>query len=148
MHRLLGRREDDRAAQGGVVAGCGRSAWRVKVSGLKGGHSGVDIHQGRGNALRILGTVLQTLLGRLPVGVAAVNGGSAQNAIPREAAAVLVVERLAKESELRSLLAKCEAEWKADLGGFDPGWRSRVEKVATPGRCSMRRTRSGSWTCW
>ena len=34
----------------------GDTAWRVKVSGLKGGHSGVDIHQGRGNALRILGS--------------------------------------------------------------------------------------------
>jgi dipeptidase D len=35
------------------------SAWRIKVTGLKGGHSGVDIHQGRGNALRIMGGVLQ-----------------------------------------------------------------------------------------
>ena len=36
----------------------GDAAWRIKVSGLKGGHSGVDIHQGRGNALRILGGAL------------------------------------------------------------------------------------------
>src|SRR5271157_763313 len=41
-----------------VPAGAG-SAWRIKVSGLRGGHSGVDIHQGRGNALRIMGGVLQ-----------------------------------------------------------------------------------------
>ena len=38
------------------------AGWRIKVSGLKGGHSGVDIHQGRGNALRILGRVLQSAL--------------------------------------------------------------------------------------
>ena len=37
----------------------GDTAWRIKVSGLKGGHSGVDIHQGRGNAVRILGSALQ-----------------------------------------------------------------------------------------
>ncbi len=102
------------------VAASGDSAWRVKVSGLKGGHSGVDIHQGRGNALRVLGNALQRVTGKLPVGVAAVNGGSAQNAIPREAAAVLV-GNAASESELRALLAKCEAEWKTDLGGFDSG---------------------------
>ena len=107
------------------------SAWRIKVSGLKGGHSGVDIHQGRGNALRILGTTLQSVTGSLPVGVASIQGGSAQNAIPREAAAVLVGDA-ARESELRALLAKCEAEWKADLGGFDPELQITAEKTARP----------------
>ena len=111
----------------------GNTAWRVKVSGLKGGHSGVDIHQGRGNALRILGSVLQQVTGSLPVDVTTVNGGSAQNAIPREASAVLVGEA-AKESELRALLAKCEAEWKADLGAFDAGLEITAEKAATPER--------------
>jgi dipeptidase D len=109
----------------------GDAAWRVKVSGLKGGHSGVDIHQGRGNALRVLGTTLQAVTGSLPVGVATVNGGSAQNAIPREASAVLV-GAAAKESELKTLLAKCEADWKADLGGFDSGLEITVEKAAVP----------------
>lgn len=105
------------------------TAWRVKVSGLKGGHSGVDIHQGRGNALRILGSVLQRVTGSLPAGVARVNGGSAQNAIPREAAAIVVLDA-AHESELRAFLSKCEAEWKADLGGFDPELQISVEKAA------------------
>src|SRR6204780_3358896 len=71
-------------------AGAG-SAWRIKVAGLKGGHSGVDIHQGRGNALRIMGQVLQVLLDRLPVEIAEISGGSAQNAIPREASALVLV---------------------------------------------------------
>jgi len=91
----------------------------------------VDIHQGRGNALRILGTTLQSVTGSLPVGVASIQGGSAQNAIPREAAAVLVGDA-ARESELRALLAKCEAEWKADLGGFDPELQITAEKTARP----------------
>src|SRR5271166_5515045 len=43
----------------GLEKSAGNPAWRIKVSGLKGGHSGVDIHQGRGNALRILGSTLQ-----------------------------------------------------------------------------------------
>ena len=77
-------------------AGAG-SAWRIKVSGLKGGHSGVDIHQGRGNALRIMGGVLQVLLDRLPIEISEINGGSAQNAIPREAAALVVAGSLSRE---------------------------------------------------
>jgi dipeptidase D len=107
------------------------AAWRLKVSGLKGGHSGVDIHQGRGNALRILGSLLQTLLERLPVGIAGISGGSAQNAIPREASAVAVLDS-AKETELRSLSATCESEWKASLGGFDPGLEITVEPAQRP----------------
>ena len=109
----------------------GDAAWRVKVSGLKGGHSGVDIHQGRGNALRILGTVLQRVTGSLPVGVGAVNGGSAQNAIPREASAVLVGPAAA-ESELKVLLVQCASDWKTDLGRFDPGLEITVENAPLP----------------
>jgi len=109
----------------------GDAAWRIKVSGLKGGHSGVDIHQGRGNALRILGTVLQQVTGGLPVGVATVNGGSAQNAIPREASAVVVGDAV-RENDLRAALGRCQAEWKADLGAFDPELEITAEKAAVP----------------
>lgn len=106
-------------------------AWRLKVSGLKGGHSGVDIHQGRGNALRILGSVLQALLRDHRAEISEVNGGSAQNAIPREAFAVVLLES-EKEKPLRSLVAKAQAECKADLGSFDAGLQITVEKVNDP----------------
>jgi dipeptidase D len=113
-------------------AGAG-SAWRVKVSGLKGGHSGVDIHQGRGNALRILGGVLQALLDRLPLELAEVNGGSAQNAIPREAAALVVLDA-SRESELKSLVATAQAGYQADLGAFDSELQITVEKAERPAK--------------
>ena len=113
-----------------VPAGAGL-AWRVKVSGLRGGHSGVDIHLGRGNALRIMGGVLQELLDRLPVELADVNGGSAHNAIPREAVAVVVLDP-ARESELKSLVATAEAGYKAELGEFDSGVQITAEKAERP----------------
>jgi dipeptidase D len=103
----------------------------VKVSGLKGGHSGVDIHQGRGNALRVLGTTLQKVNNKLKTGIASIAGGSAQNAIPREAAAVLVIDG-GQESELRWLVSTSEADWKTDLGGFDAGLQITVEKATRP----------------
>ena len=108
-------------------------AWRIKVWGLQGGHSGVDIHQGRGNALRIMGGVVQVLMDRLPIEIAEVNGGSAQNAIPREAAALVLLDP-SRESELNSLVATTEAGYKADLGGFDSGLRITVEKAQGPGK--------------
>jgi len=113
---------------GGAGAG-----WRIKVSGLKGGHSGVDIHQGRGNALRILGGVLQSALDRLPIEIAEVNGGSAQNAIPREASAVVVLDA-AREKELKALVSTAESDGKSDLGSFDPGLQITVEKVERPAK--------------
>ncbi len=105
--------------------------WRVKVSGLQGGHSGLDINKGRGNALRILGRVLQTLADRLPLAIAEVKGGSKRNAIPREASATVVLDA-AREQELRSLVAALEAEIRPELGGFDSGLRITVESAARP----------------
>jgi dipeptidase D len=113
-----------------VPAGNG-SAWRIKVTGLHGGHSGVDIHQGRGNALRIMGSVLQDVLEQLPVQLAQVNGGSAHNAIPREAVAVVVLDP-SRENELKSRVAAVETVYKTGLGAFDPDLRIVVEKTERP----------------
>lgn len=111
----------------------GSAAWRIRISGLRGGHSGVDIHQGRGNALRILGAVLQNVLDRLPVEIGDINGGSAQNAIPREASARVLLDS-GREQELTSLLAQAEAECRSDLGEFDPELRIAAEKAERPGK--------------
>jgi dipeptidase D len=109
----------------------GDAAWRIKVFGLKGGHSGVDIHQGRGNALRILGGTLQTAMEKLKLKVASINGGSAQNAIPREAAAI-VVGSASREKKLKALVTQLQVEHKADLGNFDHELQISVEKVERP----------------
>ena len=111
------------------------SAYRIKVSGLRGGHSGVDIHLGRGNALRILGGVLQDVLEHLPLQLAEINGGSAHNAIPREGIAVVVLDS-SREPELKSLVAKAEAASKAELGGFDPGVQISAENAQRPAMVS------------
>ena len=65
------------------------AAGRVQVSGLRGGHSGVDIHLNRGNALKVLTRVLCTADPQR-LRLAALTGGSKRNVIPREACAVVV----------------------------------------------------------
>ena len=106
----------------------GSKGYRIKVSGLKGGHSGVDIHQGRGNALRILGNVLQAALSELRIEIVDIEGGNAHNAIPREAAAVIVLEGTLAD-KLKSVVSNAEHQFKADLGSFDPGLRITLETM-------------------
>jgi dipeptidase D len=90
---------------------------RLRVFGLKGGHSGVDIDLGRANAIRVLAQVLD-VLGEHRLG--AVRGGNKRNAIPREASAVVFVaaERLGAVEEA---VRRAEADLRATFGTFDPG---------------------------
>jgi dipeptidase D len=111
-----------------AVAGAG---WRLRVSGLQGGHSGIDINKGRGNAVRILGRVLQVLTERLPLAIAGLAGGSKRNAIPREASAIVALDTV-HEHELKSLVAKLEADLKSELGAFDPGLRITIDGAPRP----------------
>jgi dipeptidase D len=66
------------------------TAVQIKVAGLKGGHSGLEIDKGRGNAIKIMNRVLLSLH---PLGarVSSVDGGNKHNAIPRECEAILMV---------------------------------------------------------
>ena len=65
----------------------------VKVSGLSGGHSGMEINKGRGNANCLLGEVLRALSEHMELRLVSMQGGVADNAIAREALAVLAVKR-------------------------------------------------------
>jgi dipeptidase D len=69
----------------------GYAQWRLGVSGLRGGHSGIDIHLGRGNAIKLLADALYDLAERFDLHLLAMAGGTARNAIPREAYAVFAV---------------------------------------------------------
>jgi len=66
-------------------------AYEITLSGLKGGHSGVDINLGRANAIKELANLLANLTA-VPFLISSFNGGSLRNAIPREAKAVIVCE--------------------------------------------------------
>lgn len=61
---------------------------RLELSGLRGGHSGIDIHSGRGNAIKLLAEALRDLAAHTDMRLLEIKGGSARNAIPREAYAV------------------------------------------------------------
>jgi dipeptidase D len=63
----------------------------VSIRGLLGGHSGMDIHRGRGNANKLMTRIIRHLLDNQSVRLASFDGGSLRNAIPREAKATVVI---------------------------------------------------------
>jgi dipeptidase D len=75
---------------------------RVEVSGAKGGHSGEDITAGRVNAIQALGRLLAVVHDAAPFRVSSIDGGVSRNAIPRDAAAVVVLPADAEQSFRRA----------------------------------------------
>ena len=69
----------------------GHVTTRITLNGLRGGHSGVNIHEGRGNAIKLLVRVLADLSQRFGIQLAQLQGGTARNALPREAFATVTV---------------------------------------------------------
>ena len=63
----------------------------INVTGLKGGHSGLAIHENRGNAIKVLAELIARTLARGPLRLVRIEGGNKHNAIPREANAVIAV---------------------------------------------------------
>ena len=82
----------------------------IALTGLRGGHSGVDIHQERGNAIKLLVRVLRDLETVFPLRLSSLDGGSARNALPREAFA-----RIAIPSGQEGLLREKLIDWQRRL---------------------------------
>lgn len=102
-------------------------AFEFTISGLLGGHSGGEIHKGRGNSNCIFGRVLWNLTREIPVGIAEVQGGLADNAIPRETKAILVVK--AEQSErFHEILRRTEVEVKEEFIAKDAGLFFQIEE--------------------
>ncbi|EXB46851.1 aminoacyl-histidine dipeptidase [Acinetobacter sp. 1000160] len=101
----------------------------VLVSGLKGGHSGVDIHLGRGNANVILAHFLNEYLAQSNGRLVEFVGGTARNAIPREAVATIAIET-EQLADLEQAVAAIQAEWQQKLQGIDDQLQISVQQNA------------------
>lgn len=96
----------------------------LKVCGLQGGHSGVEIHHERGNSNCIMGRVLAGLSRTAKVHLVSLKGGLADNAIPRETCAeVLVADTACDQDALVAYLEQVEKNIKEELTTRDPGFR-------------------------
>ena len=101
--------------------------YNLIVKGLKGGHSGAEIHLGRGNSNKIMGRLLKTLTSEVKLNLISLNGGSKNNAIPREAVAMISISK-EDEKKLLDITAKVYEDIKGELKIKDPGVKIEVSK--------------------
>lgn len=105
-------------------------AYEVSVKGLSGGHSGMDIHKGLGNANKLMNRLLDRL-SVVGARLASVDGGGLRNAIPRESVAVVVVPEQ-KVEEMDALLEAVAREFVAEHHTTDPDLEVAWEEVDDP----------------
>jgi len=109
----------------------GSAAFKIGVTGLKGGHSGLDICLGRGNAIKVLNRFLYEATSQLDLRLAAIEGGSLRNAIPRESF-VWVTLAKAKVREFETALNDYARTVKSELKGTEPAMDITAEPVDLP----------------
>ena len=109
----------------------GMAAFKINVTGLKGGHSGLDINLGRGNANLIINRLMLNAAERYGLRLASIDGGSLRNAIPREAFAVVVVPK-SEVKEFKTFVDEYLTFVKNELKNSDPGLEISIEAVDLP----------------
>ena len=100
--------------------------FKVEVKGLKGGHSGGDIHLGRGNANKLLNRFLSRMEAKYDMYLCEINGGNLRNAIPREAYAICAVPAADKHA-VRADLNLFAADAENELSVVEPDMKFTLE---------------------
>ena len=103
-----------------------QKGWKVSIKGLTGGHSGMDIHKGRGNANKLMNRFLMAASKELKIRINSIEGGGLRNAIPRESFAIIVVSEKS-ETALQVLAAKYSDIFKNEYQITDSGFQLSIE---------------------
>ncbi|MDD4107568.1 MAG: aminoacyl-histidine dipeptidase [Prolixibacteraceae bacterium] len=106
-------------------------AVKMSVTGLKGGHSGIDIIRQRGNAIKVFFRILNAAYETTGVRISMLSCGGLRNAIPREAFGLLVIDK-GKLNDFKNIAGKVAAAVKAEFADTDPGITVSVEEVQRP----------------
>lgn len=107
-----------------------KNTYKIKISGLAGGHSGEDIHRGRANSNKLMVRVMMEALNIKSLEVADIIGGDKYNAIPRNTEAYVNIS-LGDESRLKEIVAKYEKIFRHEYRVSDSGIYVQVEKTDT-----------------
>lgn len=107
------------------------ATYLLKVSGLKGGHSGDDIHKGLGNSNKILNRFLWYASKEFKIRISEINGGNLRNAIPREAWAVIMVPQKTETAFLEAFRLY-DSELRTEFSITEPELTIRCEAAEVP----------------
>lgn len=111
----------------------GGVGYKLSVKGLAGGHSGMEIHLGKGNANKLMNRLLLDLTEQYGIRVASIDGGGLRNAIPRESFAEVVVSK-SKAGGLKRSVKNFKKVLKAEYGTTDPDVEVSFEEIETPSK--------------
>ncbi len=114
-----------------VAVSAGSKAYKITVKGLTGGHSGMDIHLGRGNANKLMNRFLMQASKALGISIATIDGGSLRNAIPRESFSVITLDA-DKTAALEKMLTEYAVIIKSEYNTTDPNINLLWEETAVP----------------
>lgn len=104
---------------------------KITLKGLRGGHSGLEINQGHGNANKLLARVAHDLLIEFDSQLASFEGGNMRNAIPREACAVMVFNSKDMDG-LENYIHEYEAQLNAEYASIESDITLKIEDVDVP----------------
>jgi dipeptidase D len=99
----------------------------IRVKGLKGGHSGLEIDKGRGNSIKIINRVLLALA-KIETRLSTIEGGNKSNAIPREAEALVFIPKN-NLKKAKSIVDTWNTTIKAELATVEPDLAITLEEV-------------------
>jgi len=114
-----------------VAHDTGYTTYQIAVKGLSGGHSGMDIHKGLGNANKIMNKLLLLGQEQLNLGVIEIEGGGLRNAIPRESVA-LVALKSTESDKFMELFQTWSKNLKADHSATEPKLSIEVIPLSVP----------------
>ena len=108
-------------------------AFSISVKGLNGGHSGMDIHKGLGNANKIMNRLLLDGFENFGLRISEINGGSLRNAIPRESAASVVIDSISKAPFLFETNAVIN-NVKEEFSTLEPNLSIEIKEIYSPAK--------------
>ncbi|PWI30329.1 cytosol nonspecific dipeptidase [Flavobacteriaceae bacterium LYZ1037] len=108
-----------------------KTGYTIAVKGLQGGHSGMQIHEGLGNANKILNRLLFDGFENFGLRISEIDGGSLRNAIPRESKAIVAIDAI-HEEVFMSEMTDYVNEIKTELKTKEPDLEIVVSKTETP----------------
>ena len=106
----------------------GFNAYELMITGLKGGHSGLDINQGRANGIKILTRALANI-GKFDYKLAKIEGGSLRNAIPREAEAIVLLKD-SDVNDVEKVIKDVEKTLVSEFKNSDSGIKINLNKIS------------------
>jgi dipeptidase D len=109
----------------------GHAAFLLEVTALRGGHSGIDIHLGRGNAVQLAARLIWQAMQEHEVRLASIAGGDLRNVIPRNTQAALTVPAVQAEA-LTKKIATGGATIRAEFAATDPEIRISAQACPLP----------------